>query len=296
MEPGPCPTADDASENVRSMSYENSVKGAIQPSHTTTAFLPLKARIKMRTPKTLLLLYRFFRTGEFLHVISFLHTNIRQATFSQRCALIRQIYRITYHVECGHAQAEILGPITRVLAMTTELRGAIVEAGCFKGGGTAKLSLAARLAGRQLIVFDSFEGIPENSEPHCRNIWGGRVSFAKGDYRGDIEEVIENVRRFGDIGVCRFIKGFFDDCMPGFQEPLVLAYLDVDLASSTRTCLKHLWPLLAPGGILYSQDGHLPLVIAVFSDEKFWREELKTPKPHIHGLGTSQLIWCRKEA
>src|ERR1700730_1882351 len=84
--------------------------------------------------------------------------------------------------------------------------------------------------------------------------------------------------------------------MPHFSQPVVAAYLDVDLASSTRTCLKYLWPLLVPGGVLFSQDGHLPLVLEVFDDDAFWRRELKTSKPQIHGFGTSQLIWCGKAA
>jgi hypothetical protein len=50
-----------------------------------------------------------------------------------------------------------------------------------------------------------------------------------------------------------------------------------------------------PGGVLFSQDGHLPLVLEVFDDDDFWRRELKTWKPQIHGFGTSKLIWCRKE-
>jgi O-methyltransferase len=146
-----------------------------------------------------------------------------------------------------------------------------------------------------LFVFDSFEGIPDNSESHEKNISGGRVRFSKGDYRGDLEEVIDNVRRFGDVGVCRFVKGFFDATMPQFNQPVAIAYLDVELASSTRTCLKYLWPLLVPGGILFSQDGDLPLVPQVFNDGDFRRQELKTSKPVIHGFGKSQLIRCRKE-
>jgi O-methyltransferase len=145
-----------------------------------------------------------------------------------------------------------------------------------------------------LVVFDSFGGIPENSERHEQNIWGGRVGFCKGDYRGSLEEVAENVRRFGNLPQCRFVKGFFEDTIPHFSQPVVAAYLDVDLSSSTRTCLKWLRPLLVSGGVLFSQDGHLPLVLEVFDDDGFWRRELRTSKPQIHGFGNSKVIWCRK--
>ena len=260
-----------------------------------SASLPLKEKIKARVPKALLIVYRLFRTGDIVSVCSFLWTKVPRAKFLERWRVVRQLYRITYNLPCGHVQSEIIAPIKAMLAMPIAMQGVVVEAGCFKGGGTAKLSVAARRAGRELFVFDSFEGIPDNSEPHDKNIWGGRVRFSKGDYCGALEEVTNNVRRFGDLEVCHFVKGLFHDTMPDFSRPVVIAYLDVDLASSTRTCLKHLWPLLVPGGILFSQDGHLPLVLKVFDDDDFWRQELKTAKPQIHGLGTSQLIWCRKD-
>jgi hypothetical protein len=51
-----------------------------------------------------------------------------------------------------------------------------------------------------------------------------------------------------------------------------------------RTCLKYLYPLLQPGGVLYSQDGHLPLVCDLFDGDKFWEQEVGVRKPAIEGL------------
>jgi len=255
----------------------------------------LKDRIRARIPMAILLIYRLFRTGELFSVISLLRTATPKESFLCRVRIVAQLYRITYNIPCFHAQSEIIAAIKAVLLTPPELEGVVVEAGCCKGGGTAKISVAAKAAGRELIVFDSFEGIPDNSEPHEKNIWGGRVKFSKGDYCGGLQEVSDNVTKFGNVEVCQFVKGLFEKTLPHFGRPVVVAYLDVDLASSTRTCLKYIWPLLAPGGILFSQDGHLPLVLDVFNDEEFWRGELKTSRPRVHGCGTSQLIWCRKE-
>ncbi|HLT27990.1 MAG TPA: TylF/MycF/NovP-related O-methyltransferase, partial [Zeimonas sp.] len=58
----------------------------------------------------------------------------------------------------------------------------LVEAGCFKGGSTAKLSLLAELAGRELVVFDSFEGLPDNDESGQVTIQGEVSDFRKGRY------------------------------------------------------------------------------------------------------------------
>jgi O-methyltransferase len=78
--------------------------------------------------------------------------------------------------------------------------------------------------------------------------------------------------------------------MPLFAEPVVAAYIDVDLVSSTRTCIKYLYPLLVPGGILFSQDGHLPLVVKLLKDEHFWRSEIGCPPPQMDGLGQQKLV------
>ena len=78
--------------------------------------------------------------------------------------------------------------------------------------------------------------------------------------------------------------------MPASREPIAAAYIDVDLASSTETCIKHLFPLLRPGGSLYSQDGHLPLVIDLLRNEEFWRDGVGCKKPQMDGLGQRKLV------
>jgi len=60
--------------------------------------------------------------------------------------------------------------------------GAIVEAGSFHGGSTAKLSLVAKWCDRQLHVFDSFAGMPANNEAHGKSIYGREHHFPKGSH------------------------------------------------------------------------------------------------------------------
>jgi O-methyltransferase len=163
-----------------------------------------------------------------------------------------------------------------------------VEAGAYKGGSTAKISLAAKHAGRELYVFDSFAGLPPNKEQHDKSVTGYSIRnwFAEGNFHGTLDEVTNNVSAYGDISVCNFLPGWFEDSLPGFNQKIALAYLDVDLAASTRSCLKYLYPLISPGGAIFSQDGDFPLVVEVFKDEKFWIEELGCSKiPVIKNMG-----------
>ncbi len=132
----------------------------------------------------------------------------------------------------------------------------------------------------------TFEGIPENQEL----ISEGKPHHPPGSLVGTIDEVKSNIKQFGRLEVCEFIKGWFDNTMPNFNKPILVANLDVDLALSTRTCLKYLYPLLVPGGVLYSHDGHLPPVIDVYDDNEFWQEEVGCPKPYIEGLRKRKLL------
>lgn len=217
------------------------------------------------------------------------------ASFAQRVMIVRRSFLTSFRVHCPHTQSEVLQYIRTILSLPPESPGIVVEAGCFKGGSTAKFSVAAGLAGKQLVVFDSFEGIPPNEEEHGVSIFGEVAVFREGAYAGPIDEVRANVSKYGEIDRCRFIKGWFNETMPNFNEPLAAAYIDVDLASSTKTCLKYLFPLLQPGGVLYSQDGHLPLVINVLEDDSFWENDVGCKKPRMIGLGTSKLVKVIKD-
>lgn len=213
-------------------------------------------------------------------------------SFPERLSLIRKLRIINKNIQCLHTQLQILPFITSILSIPPDKEGCIVEAGSYIGGSTAKFSIVAKLANRQLVVFDSFEGLPENVEPHDKSILGHSVKdwYKKGSFCARLDEVKNNVEKFGELEVCTFVKGWFEDTIPAFSQKICAVYLDVDLASSTRTCLKFLYPLIIPGGVLYSHDGDLPLVIEVYNDDKFWEQEVGCRKPYIEGLGKHKVI------
>lgn len=213
-----------------------------------------------------------------------------------RTRIVKQLYVISFRIECPHTQEEILSYIRTILLLSPDSNGVVVEAGCYRGGSTAKFSLAADIAGKELVVFDSFQGLPDHTEQHSKDIFGKKKGFKKGDYRGDLVDVKTNVSKYGKIACCRFVEGWFKDTLLNFREPVSALYLDVDLASSTRTCLRYLFPLLEPGGVLFSQDGHLPLVVEVFDSRNFWLKEVGCEKPQTIGLGEKKLLKITKEA
>lgn len=199
-------------------------------------------------------------------------------------------------VDCPHTQDQILQFIISVMSIPHTDEGCIVEAGTYKGGGAAKFSIIAKLLGRRLIIFDSFEGLPQNEENHEKSILGHSIQdwFRGGKFRGTIDEVIETIETYGQIEVCTFKQGWFEETMPIFKEKICALYIDCDLASSTKTVLKWLYPLVIPGGIVFSQDGDFPLVIDVFDDDQFWQTEVGCVKPHIVGLRSKKLLYIVK--
>lgn len=227
--------------------------------------------------------------------LPFLSNRKLDISLRTRFAIVKRLCVISSAINSPHTQEEILNYIQAIFLLPRDSRGVVVEAGCFKGSSTAKFSLAADIAGRQLVVFDSFKGIPDNDEAHTTTIFGDSANFKRGYYCGTLDEVKSNVAKYGKSACCRFIEGWFEDTMPKFQQTISVIYLDVDLASSTRTCLKYLYPLLESGGVIFSQDGHLPLVIDVFNDDNFWLNEIGCKKPEILGLGKSKLIKIIKE-
>jgi len=163
--------------------------------------------------------------------------------------------------------------ISSLLRLSSSVEGAVVECGCYMGGATANLSLAAKMVGRKLYVLDSFQGLPEpkkdDAKHLCMNV-GEYHSYTKGSWCGPLEAVKTNVAKYGAPNVCTFIEGYFDSTLPGFSEPVAFAYCDVDLRESLQTCLQYLWPLMPAGGVLYTHEAHHLEIGSLFYDPAVW--------------------------
>ena len=205
---------------------------------------------------------------------------------AQRKQLADQMEIAHTGLRCAHTHAEAVAIVSEILRVPSSTPGVVLEAGCFKGGSTAKLSLATKLIGRKLLVYDSFEGLPDVHEAE-------KDLFGKGEYTGALEEVKSNVGKYGALEVCEFVRGWFDQTMPSLKDPVVVAFVDVDLRDSLETCLTYIYPKLVSGGAIFSHDGHLPICVDLMKDPKFWKR-FNDPPPEFEGLGTRKLVRMRK--
>src|SRR5580658_7858603 len=116
----------------------------------------VRSAITSLLPKPVLIKLRQLRNEWPLLCFEFIPS--RRLSFARRRTLVQRIRTAHEGIECPHTHREIIRMIKTILSVPASDKGCIVEAGCFKGGSTAKLSIAARLANRTLMVFDSFEG------------------------------------------------------------------------------------------------------------------------------------------
>lgn len=122
------------------------------------------------------------------------------------------------------------------------IRGAVLECGCFKGGSSVCLSWVCHRLGLKLYVADSFEGLPESDDSF----------YNKGSFAGTLDEVRSNIASFGKIENVEFIKGFFSESLKGFNEDLMLLWMDVDLRISVLDAMEHAYPNLVKDGVIFS--------------------------------------------
>jgi len=176
----------------------------------------------------------------------------------------------------------------KILRIPKDLPGDIVECGVYKGGSAVNLSHLAALCGRRLHLFDSFEGLPTPTAEDQEHLVLSEQqvhTYEGGGYAGSLEEVRENIRKYGVLRVCDFHPGFFSDTLPGFSEPVVFAYVDADFTDSVRDCLKYLWPLLQEGCFLFTDEAHHTRIAGLFYDTAWWAKEFGTEPPGLVGGG-----------
>jgi hypothetical protein len=201
-----------------------------------------------------------------------------------RFTLARRCLGIHLRLRCGHNPAEALHIIEEIVELPPEIPGVVVECGSFLGGSTSKLSLAAAIARRELIVCDSFEGLPEvDARDHTEL----KPDFQKGEYAGRLHEVRRNVTRFGNGDRVRFVQGWYDESLAQLKDVrIACGFWDVDLRESFLSCVKGLWPGLNPGAKVFLHDVDRAPVVQVFTDDEWWTSEIGTRPPRFVGAYT----------
>jgi O-methyltransferase len=182
---------------------------------------------------------------------------------------VAQAWRASRGVSGLTSLTEVVLMATRIFEFPSSLPGVVVECGSFKGRSAAILSLACRRAGRKLHIFDSFQGLPEPSgnDANHRILSLNEVHhYKKGGLYATLDEVKRNIAAYGAIDACVFWPGFFNETMPKFQEPTILAFCDV--------------------GFFFTHEAHHLEIGRLFFDDAWWNQALGCSAPGLIGAGS----------
>lgn len=202
------------------------------------------------------------------------------------------VLKMMYNNSCilsGSSFIEHIIMATTLLEIPKKVEGCVVECGTYKGVSAANLSLICGLVGRRLKIYDSFEGLPEpTAQDAAHAVLDAHEihTYQKGWWAGSLKEVRSNITRYGNINACEFHKGFFDETLPGFKDPCVQIFVDVDYVSSLETCIIHLWPFLRNGGFFYTHEAQHTEISRLMYSEDWWKKNLKADPPGLIGAGT----------
>ena len=142
--------------------------------------------------------------------------------------------------------------------------GCFVE--CGVGAGSQIMAMALTYTQKNIIGFDSFEGIPLASEHDDSQPGIGEFTpvtdrlVSSGITSHSVDNVLGNFNKMAvHCPTLKLVKGWFQNTLPKFKPvPISLLRLDGDLYESTKVCLEYLYPMVTVGGVVIIDDYALP--------------------------------------
>ena len=129
--------------------------------------------------------------------------------------------------------------------------GAIVECGVLDGGTAALMAFGSSKSGREVHLFDSWQGLPDTTEKDGRGskAWAGDVVGSQSRVKAVMRRI--NIKRERLI----FHKGWFADTFPNAKvDRVALLHIDADFYESVRLSIETWFPKLSEGGYMQFDD------------------------------------------
>jgi len=160
----------------------------------------------------------------------------------------------------------IMGLVEAVrYVVRAEVPGDLVECGVWRGGSMMVIALTLvdlNATDRDLHLFDTFTRTPDPGEEDVV-ISGVRAADIIDEIRAakafrylpmaEVEQLLGDTGY--PVGRLHFVPGLVEDTIPvAAPEAIALCRLDTDWYASTAHELEHLWPRIAPGGVLLIDD------------------------------------------
>lgn len=217
--------------------------------------------------------------------------------YIQKLSLILKFRRTLKKVETLSEWIEHLEMAAEILKIPPSVKGDVIECGCYKGGSTINLSIVCSIVNRKLIVCDSFQGLPEPGEDekvHYSVHKDHYDHYERGKFFASLEEVKNNIKQYGELDVCEFVVGFFEDTMKNLNREIVMGFLDIDLIQSLKPCLQGIWQNLQNECKIYVHEAKDLELVSLFFDQVWWQKTFRTAAPGFVGAGTGLPLRIRK--
>jgi hypothetical protein len=138
-------------------------------------------------------------------------------------------------------------------SVASKSRGVFIELGVDRGfmsGGVLGYDKSL-LKGKELILVDTFEGIPlEQVLPQEAKI--GRIEYTKTNHSADFDSVRNAFKDYSNVKV---VKGRVPDILPKLGvSGVAFAHLDLNSAVAEEAAFRWLWPLIPAGGVVMLDD------------------------------------------
>ena len=155
------------------------------------------------------------------------------------------------------------------------IKGEFLEVGCYKGYSAILIQkiLMSFDLDKQLIVFDSFQGLPKKSiqdslnddQAISKKILQDNKRVNRGWFKSSKQTLIDNFKKY-KVPLPKIVEGWFENTLAqNLPDKIAFAHLDGDFYSSTKVALENIFPKLSAGGVLLIDD---------YCDEKISRNSL----------------------
>ncbi len=192
---------------------------------------------------------------------------------------------ISHHTLIDKERGLTLWKLLNYINMSN-IKGDVVECGCYKGGSSAILR-ASMGQNRRLWIYDSFQGMPETSERD-----GIEASKYIGACKASVDDVLNILKLTGAKENEYFIiEGWFHETLKKrLPREVGLLHIDADWYESVMIVLETFYPRIAIGGCVILDDfGYWEGCREAFYEFCFKHHE----RPLLERVGTSQAYWIK---
>ena len=194
---------------------------------------------------------------------------IRAASISGR-RLLRRLVKYAAMIRVGRKSFKKYSSFTMIPRLqylgnldladrVRNVQGCIVECGTWRGGMIAGIAQSLGPE-REYVLFDSFEGLPraEDIDGLAAQAWQADIT-SPSYYNNCTAErnQAEQAMALAHVARPEIVAGWFNDTVPAWAlegRQIALLRLDGDWYESTLVCLRNLFPLVVPGGLIVLDD------------------------------------------